>query len=175
MQLEAQLADRHVTIELTDEARKWLCTKGYDEAMGARPMARVIQSEIKTQLADELLFGRLKHGGTVRVMVVNDEAGVSKLGFVYPDGPVLPRPERDILDAGRKREAQGKGDGKADGKGGAKGGGAGDGDDGDVSPEQAADLTIAIMNETMGQGKTDEQGAGDVKKPAKPKRPQKAD
>ena len=69
LQLEAQLADRNVTIELTDEARDWLVENGYDEAMGARPMARVIQAQIKTPLADEVLFGRLKNGGAVRVVV----------------------------------------------------------------------------------------------------------
>ena len=103
MQLEAQLADRNVSIELTDEARRWLVENGYDEAMGARPMARVIQTHIKTPLADEVLFGRLKNGGTVRVMVTTDDDGVKKLGFVYPEGPVLPRPERDIVEAGKKR------------------------------------------------------------------------
>src|SRR5579884_2842383 len=103
LQLEAQLADRNVTIELTDEARAWLVKNGYDEAMGARPMARVIQSAIKTPLADEVLFGRLKNGGVVRVVVTNDEKGAKKLGFVYPDGPARPRLERDILVAGRKR------------------------------------------------------------------------
>ena len=65
MQLEAQLADRNVTIELADEARDWLVEHGYDEAMGARPMARLIQQTIKTPLADEVLFGRLKNGGAV--------------------------------------------------------------------------------------------------------------
>ena len=103
MQLEAQLADRNVSIELTDEARRWLVENGYDEAMGARPMARVIQTHIKTPLADEVLFGRLKNGGTVRVMVTTGDDGVKKLGFVYPEGPVLPRPERDIVEAGKKR------------------------------------------------------------------------
>src|SRR5579872_363488 len=103
LQLEAQLADRNVTIELTDEARSWLIKNGYDEAMGARPMARVIQTAIKTPLADEVLFGRLKNGGVVRVVVTNDENGLKKLGFVYPDGPARPRLERDILVAGRKR------------------------------------------------------------------------
>ncbi len=103
MQLEAQLADRNVTIELTDEARKWLVENGYDEMMGARPMARVIQQTIKTPLADEVLFGRLKNGGAVRVVVTADEDGKKKLGFVYPEGPVLPRPERDIVEAGKKR------------------------------------------------------------------------
>jgi len=95
MQLEAQLADRHVQIELSDEARAWLVERGYDEAMGARPMARVIQTHIKTPLADEVLFGRLKHGGTVRV-VVSGEGVDAELAFVYPDGPVLPRPDKEI-------------------------------------------------------------------------------
>ena len=103
LQLEAQLADRNVSIELSDEARAWLVKNGYDEAMGARPMARVIQKEIKTPLADEVLFGRLKNGGLVRVVVTGDESGVKKLGFVYPEGPAQPRLERDLLVAGRKR------------------------------------------------------------------------
>jgi len=103
LQLEAQLADRNVTIELADEARAWLVKNGYDETMGARPMARVIQQAIKTPLADEVLFGRLKNGGTVRVVVTADEDGIKKLGFVFPEGPVLPRPERDIVEAGKKR------------------------------------------------------------------------
>jgi ATP-dependent Clp protease ATP-binding subunit ClpA len=94
LQLEAQLADREVTIELTDEATQWLIANGYDELMGARPMARVIQEHIKKHLAEEVLFGRLKGGGHVRVLVVTDEAGNSKLGFDYPDGPVKPRPEK---------------------------------------------------------------------------------
>ncbi|HEY1735181.1 MAG TPA: ATP-dependent Clp protease ATP-binding subunit ClpA, partial [Methylovirgula sp.] len=103
MQLDAQLAERNVTIELTDEARNWLVDNGYDEHMGARPMSRVIQQTIKTPLADEVLFGRLKNGGTVRVVLTTDETGVKKLGFVFPEGPVLPRPERDIVEAGKKR------------------------------------------------------------------------
>jgi ATP-dependent Clp protease ATP-binding subunit ClpA len=103
MQLDAQLAERNVTIELTDEARNWLVENGYDEQMGARPMARVIQTTIKTPLADEVLFGRLKNGGTVRVVVTTEEDGGKKLGFVFPEGPVLPRLERDIVEAGKKR------------------------------------------------------------------------
>jgi ATP-dependent Clp protease ATP-binding subunit ClpA len=103
LQLEAQLSDRNVTIELTDEAREWLVKNGYDEAMGARPMARVIQTQIKTPLADEVLFGRLKNGGIVKVVVTADEAGVRKLGFVYPEGPVQPRLERDIIVAAGAR------------------------------------------------------------------------
>src|SRR5829696_6582275 len=93
LQLEAQLADRHVTIELAEDARTWLVANGYDELMGARPMARLIQQTIKTPLADEVLFGKLKAGGNVRVVVTTDEAGKRVLGFEYPDGPVAPRPE----------------------------------------------------------------------------------
>jgi ATP-dependent Clp protease ATP-binding subunit ClpA len=91
-QLEAQLADRHVTIALTDPARVWLVENGYDEQMGARPMARLIQTAIKTPLADEVLFGQLKGGGHVRV-ITRDEAGKSVLGFEFPEGPLKPRPE----------------------------------------------------------------------------------
>lgn len=93
LQLEAQLADRDVTIELSEDATKWLIVRGYDQQMGARPMARVIQEYIKKPLADEVLFGRLKSGGHVRVVVVKDEAGEEKLGFEYVDGPVTPKPE----------------------------------------------------------------------------------
>ena len=74
LQLEAQLADRDVTIELSEPAKAWLVQHGYDEQMGARPMARVIQEHIKKPLADEVLFGKLKGGGHVRVVLVKDEA-----------------------------------------------------------------------------------------------------
>ncbi|HEX7777556.1 MAG TPA: ATP-dependent Clp protease ATP-binding subunit ClpA [Parvibaculum sp.] len=73
MQLDAQLADRNVTIELTPEANHWLATRGYDEQMGARPLARVIQESIKKPLADEVLFGRLTKGGHVRVKVGDND------------------------------------------------------------------------------------------------------
>ncbi|RRH74780.1 ATP-dependent Clp protease ATP-binding subunit ClpA [Falsigemmobacter faecalis] len=72
MQLEAQLIDRGVQIELTPEAADWLGEKGYDEKMGARPLGRVIQEHLKKPLAEELLFGRLIKGGTVRVSVKGD-------------------------------------------------------------------------------------------------------
>jgi ATP-dependent Clp protease ATP-binding subunit ClpA len=71
MQLEAQLADRNVTIELTDEAADWLAKNGYDELYGARPLARVIQEHIKKPLADEILFGKLTAGGHVKVDLVD--------------------------------------------------------------------------------------------------------
>jgi ATP-dependent Clp protease ATP-binding subunit ClpA len=94
LQLEAQLADRNVTIELSEDASRWLVANGYDELMGARPMARVIQEHIKKGLADEVLFGKLKNGGHVRVVLVKDELGNSKLGFEFLDGPITPKAEK---------------------------------------------------------------------------------
>jgi ATP-dependent Clp protease ATP-binding subunit ClpA len=72
LQLEAQLLDRNVHIELSPEAAAWLGDKGYDDKMGARPLARVIQEYIKKPLAEELLFGKLVKGGLVRVKVQDD-------------------------------------------------------------------------------------------------------
>ncbi|MBF0167922.1 MAG: ATP-dependent Clp protease ATP-binding subunit ClpA [Alphaproteobacteria bacterium] len=90
MQLEAQLADRHVTIELSNEARGWLSKKGYDRQFGARPLGRLIQEEIKKPLAEELLFGRLTHGGTVRIDLKDN-----KLTFIYPEAkPPVPREDK---------------------------------------------------------------------------------
>ena len=82
-QLEAQLADRSVTIELSEEATKWIAEKGYDDKFGARPLARVIQEYIKKPLAEELLFGKLENGGTVKVMVAGEGAD-RVLAFDYP-------------------------------------------------------------------------------------------
>ena len=73
LQLEAQLMDRNVQIELTPDAAEWLADKGYDEKMGARPLGRVIQENIKKPLAEELLFGKLAKGGIVQVMVTEGE------------------------------------------------------------------------------------------------------
>jgi ATP-dependent Clp protease ATP-binding subunit ClpA len=66
-ELSGQLAERKVTIEVTDEARVYLADKGYDPDFGARPLARVIQEEVKTPLGEELLFGKLEKGGSVVV------------------------------------------------------------------------------------------------------------
>jgi len=124
MQLEAQLADRDVTIELSDEATRWLIKNGYDQQMGARPMARVIQEHIKKGLADEVLFGKLKNGGHVRVVVVKDENGSEKLGFDYPAGPVTPKPEKVVAKRPRKssaRKPRPSGKGGDGGSGGSRG------------------------------------------------------
>ncbi|MBN3867409.1 ATP-dependent Clp protease ATP-binding subunit ClpA [Gluconobacter kondonii] len=71
LQLEAQLADRHVTIEISSSAKEWLAERGYDRLYGARPLGRVIQEYIKKPLAEELLFGRLAQGGAVRIGMKN--------------------------------------------------------------------------------------------------------
>ena len=73
LQLEAQLIDRNVHIDLTPEAAAWLAEKGYDDRMGARPLGRVIQENIKKPLAEELLFGKLTKGGLARVIVKDDK------------------------------------------------------------------------------------------------------
>jgi ATP-dependent Clp protease ATP-binding subunit ClpA len=73
LELESQLADRNVTVELDSAARKWLAKHGHDPAMGARPMARLIQDRVKKPLADELLFGKLANGGHVKVSEKNGE------------------------------------------------------------------------------------------------------
>ncbi|MFZ1680516.1 MAG: ATP-dependent Clp protease ATP-binding subunit ClpA [Rhizobiaceae bacterium] len=95
MQLEAQLAERRVTFDLAPEAVEWLATKGYDERMGARPLSRVIQEHIKKPLADEVLFGKLRHGGTVRVSVDETTPGDSrlKLEAVPDEAPIRPKKE----------------------------------------------------------------------------------
>ncbi|MEA2824468.1 MAG: ATP-dependent Clp protease ATP-binding subunit ClpA [Alphaproteobacteria bacterium] len=80
LELEAQLIDRDVTFDLTPEATRWLGEKGYDDAFGARPLARVIQEHIKKPLADEILFGKLKSGGTVRVLLDREN---DKLAFEF--------------------------------------------------------------------------------------------
>ncbi|MFI5320587.1 MAG: AAA family ATPase, partial [Myxococcota bacterium] len=76
-EVEAQLKDKRVTIALTDGARDWLAEKGYDPDFGARPMARVIQTELRDKLSDELLFGRLARGGRVTVDAAEGDAALS--------------------------------------------------------------------------------------------------
>ena len=78
MELEAQLEDRNVIIKLNNKARRWLGKKGYSHSMGARPLARTIQKEIKEPLAEEILFGKLTQGGIVKIGLKND-----KLTFSY--------------------------------------------------------------------------------------------
>ena len=98
VQLEGQLADRAVTIELTDEARKWLADRGYDKLYGARPLARVIQEHLKKPLADALLFGALANGGHVKVRV---EEG--KAAFDIEPAPPAPDCGPENPDAGERK------------------------------------------------------------------------
>ncbi|HEX6156664.1 MAG TPA: AAA family ATPase, partial [Burkholderiales bacterium] len=73
MQLEEQLAEKKVEAQFTAELKLHLARKGFDPLMGARPMARLIQDTIRRALADELLFGRLQHGGKVTIDIGEDE------------------------------------------------------------------------------------------------------
>jgi ATP-dependent Clp protease ATP-binding subunit ClpA len=83
LQLESQLSDRHVAITLTPAARAWLATAGYDPVFGARPLARVVQKEVRDVLTDQILFGELEHGGAVTI-----GAAGTRLTFAYsPIGP----------------------------------------------------------------------------------------
>lgn len=95
MQLETQLAERNVTFDLAPEAIAWLADKGYDEKMGARPLARVIQENIKKPLADEILFGKLKKGGVVKVTIGTKEDGTKGLilDAVPETAPIKPKAE----------------------------------------------------------------------------------
>jgi ATP-dependent Clp protease ATP-binding subunit ClpA len=72
LETEAQLEQKGVALVIEDAARQWIAVRGYDPKMGARPMARVIQEHVKRPLAEELLFGKLAGGGTVRVSVAAD-------------------------------------------------------------------------------------------------------
>ncbi len=96
LQLEAQLMDRNVSIELTKPAAQWLADRGYDDRMGARPLGRVIQEEIKKPLAEELLFGRLAKGGVVRVTLKDDKLD---LEILPPQAPRLSSKKPPLLTA----------------------------------------------------------------------------
>ncbi|MEQ1864916.1 MAG: ATP-dependent Clp protease ATP-binding subunit ClpA [Micropepsaceae bacterium] len=104
LQLEAQLSDRNVTFELSPEATRWLAETGYDEAFGARPLGRVIQDTIKKPLADEILFGKLARGGTVRVMLKADRSGLEFEIIEAPQLPVKVKVKGDDLDDGEETE-----------------------------------------------------------------------
>ncbi len=100
IQLEAQLADRHVTIETTDEAADWLAKNGFDELYGARPLARVIQEHIKKPLADEILFGKLVKGGHVKVVLRDGKLAFDIEGEDRePGAPVIENPAEDAAQA----------------------------------------------------------------------------
>ena len=101
MQLEAQLADRNVTIELSSAAKEWLAERGYDRLYGARPLGRVIQEFIKKPLAEELLFGKLVKGGAVKVTLKDD-----KLEFEYTEASPPAAKEGDGDEGGIEKEPE---------------------------------------------------------------------
>ena len=101
LQLELQLTEQHVHIQFDSEAREWLGERGYDRLYGARPMARLIQDKVKQPLAEELLFGKLAHGGEVQV-TVKDNA----LHFALT--PAAPRLVRKPAKAAARKPAKAK-------------------------------------------------------------------
>jgi ATP-dependent Clp protease ATP-binding subunit ClpA len=82
LELEAQLRERKVAIELRPEARAHLARKGFDPVFGARPLNRLVQTEVRNPLTDEILFGQLEHGGTVVIGLEGE-----KLSFGYKPSP----------------------------------------------------------------------------------------
>ena len=105
LQLEAQLSERQINIEISSEAADWLVKKGYDQQMGARPMARVIQEHVKKPLAEEVLFGQLSKGGTVRILLKGDALDFAYLG--RNEEKSLPKPpERKALPSAAKPKVQ---------------------------------------------------------------------
>lgn len=113
MQLEAQLAERNVTFELSKPAIAWIANKGFDERMGARPLGRVIQEHIKKPLADEVLFGKLQKGGTVKVTLVKDELGKEKLSLESVEDKPLKKPAKPKTPAKAKAKPAAKTTAKA--------------------------------------------------------------
>jgi ATP-dependent Clp protease ATP-binding subunit ClpA len=97
IQLEGQLAERNVQIEITDRAADWLAAKGYDESFGARPLARLIQEKVKKPMADELLFGKLKDGGIVKIDIDPNDKDELKFSY-HQDSP------RGLLSFGKRPE-----------------------------------------------------------------------
>jgi len=93
-ELAAMLADKNVTVDVTDAARKYLAEKGYDPANGARPLLRLIENEVKRPLGDELLFGRLEFGGHVLVDVKD---GAVTFEFASNEPAPKRKPEREAV------------------------------------------------------------------------------
>lgn len=106
-ELEAQLADRSVAIDLTEDAKQWLAKKGFDPKYGARPLARVIQEYIKKPLAEELLFGKLEKGGTVEVFV-RGKGDEKSLDFTFIEPKPVPKPVKKKAKAKTKEKAKAK-------------------------------------------------------------------
>jgi ATP-dependent Clp protease ATP-binding subunit ClpA len=105
-EMETQLSERKVTIGLTDEARAYLADKGYDRLMGARPLARVLDQEVKRKLSDEILFGKLQDGGRVTIgvtTVTKDGKDEKELTFIFAPRP---KDEKLVGDGGSGKRPQ---------------------------------------------------------------------
>jgi ATP-dependent Clp protease ATP-binding subunit ClpA len=101
-ELNAQIKDKNIVISLTSDAKQWLTDKGYDKKMGARPLARVIDNNLKSPLSRKILFGDLKDGGSVSVIVKDD-----KLDFVISELPKpLTKEQRKAVKLAKMKEQQ---------------------------------------------------------------------
>ena len=101
MQLEVQLGDRNVSIEISEEARSWIGSKGYDKNFGARPLARIVQEYVKKPLAEELLFGKLTGGGVVSIDFQDGE-----LSFDYENTKATDRSKEETSNKKAKKTEQ---------------------------------------------------------------------
>ena len=119
MQLEAQLAERGITFDLSKEAIEWIAKKGFDERMGARPLGRVIQEYVKKPLADEVLFGKLKKGGTVSITLARDKSGKESLALEAIEDVPVKRPKRPSKKTGKAAAPEAGKVTKKGGKGGS--------------------------------------------------------
>ncbi len=105
--------------ELSKDAISWIAEKGFDERMGARPLGRVIQEYVKKPLADEVLFGKLKKGGTVTINLVKDKAGKKSLALEAIEDVPAKRPKRPAKKTGKSVSGTNARISKKGGKGGS--------------------------------------------------------
>jgi ATP-dependent Clp protease ATP-binding subunit ClpA len=118
LQLELQLAEQNVHIQFDSDARTWLAERGYDKLYGARPMARLLQDKVKQPLAEELLFGKLAHGGEVHVSLKDGAQGGGELSFELTPAP--PKLVRKTAKSAPKRKSKAQPAPGGDGPGGDK-------------------------------------------------------
>ncbi len=107
-ELEGALSERKVRIEVAPAAKSYLAEKGYDHDFGARPLARLIRESIEDELAGEILFGRLNHGGSVKIDLKKDAAGAEKLTFAYKPAAALLNNKKAAAEALKKRQSRAK-------------------------------------------------------------------
>ncbi|WP_018699115.1 ATP-dependent Clp protease ATP-binding subunit ClpA [Amorphus coralli] len=145
IELEAQLADRNVTFELSDAAVAWLAEEGYDERMGARPLSRVIQEHIKRPLADEVLFGKLMKGGTVKVDVaVTDGKKELTLEAIADETAKAKPPAKPKKKAAAPKKGRGSGGSGSGGTGAGRTGSGGTGSGGGSAKRSKGSLVPKV-------------------------------